>query len=384
MDTYFAPAERCSDEELHERVKTVSRNPVIDGLLKFTSGLLAILDEHRQILAVNASMLEMLGIEDASAVLGLRPGEAIGCVHADEEPGGCGTAISCRTCGAAIAIVTTLANDTPTERTCAATIMREGQEIDVCLQVRCVPIDLNGRRFLLLYLQDITSQQKWVSLERAFFHDIMNILNGLVGSAELLNLDGYNPELVATVGELAMQLKNEIAIQRTLSDTKSQGYELALQRVTAGQVVKGIRNVFANHPVAESKSFSIIVPFPDLSFTTDYSLLLKVLVNMLTNAFEATEKGGEVRSRIDRGEKNVSFSVWNKRAIPENIRPRIFQRHFSTKTGSGHGIGTFSMKLFGEEFLGGKVSFTTSEDEGTTFSLTLPSTVPEDSMPKEQ
>ncbi|MBI5571165.1 MAG: HAMP domain-containing histidine kinase [Desulfomonile tiedjei] len=384
MDTYFAPAERCSDEELREQVEIVSRNPVIDGLLKFTSGLLAILDEHRQILAVNASLLEMLGIEDTSAVLGLRPGEAIYCVHADEGPGGCGTAIACSSCGAAIAIVTTLANDTPTERTCAATVKREGQEIDVCFQVRCVPIKFDGRRFLLLFLQDITSQQKWVSLERVFFHDIMNILNGVIGTTELMTLDGCDQDLVEILGELAVQLKNEIAIQRVLSDTKHQGYELARQRVTTGQVVKGIRNVFANHPVAESKSFTIIVPFPDLSVNTDYSLLLKVLVNMLTNAFEATDTNGEVRFRIDRGEKTVSFSVWNKLPIPENVRPRIFQRHFTTKTGAGRGIGTFSMKLCGEDLLGGKVSFTTSEDEGTTFSLTLPSTEPEDSMPSEQ
>jgi hypothetical protein len=382
VDTFFAPPERCSEEELSEQVDRISRNPVIDGLLNFTSGLLAILDEHRQILAVNASMLEMLGIEDASEVLGLRPGEALSCVHADETSGGCGTTISCRTCGAALAIVTTLANDTPTERTCAATVTREGEEIDVCFQVRCVPITFDGHRFLLLFLQDITPQQKWVSLERAFFHDIMNILNGVVGITELLTLDGYDPELVTTVSELAMQLNNELAMQRVLAGTKNQRYELALQQVTAGQVVKGIKNVFTNHPVAEGKSLDIIELTPGLSFTTDYSLLLRVLVNMLTNAFEATDKGGEVRFRIDPGDRTVSFSVWNERAIPEDIRSRIFKRHFTTKAGAGRGVGTFSMKLFGEDFLRGKVDFTTSEDEGTVFKLTVPWTQLGDTLPK--
>jgi len=37
----------------------------------------------------------------------------------------------------------------------------------------------------------------------------------------------------------------------------------------------------------------------------------------------------------------------------------------------GRGLGTFSMKLFGEEFLGAKVNFKTSELEGTVFSLRL-------------
>ena len=52
--------------------------------------------------------------------------------------------------------------------------------------------------------------------------------------------------------------------------------------------------------------------------------------------------------------------------------PRIFQRSFSAKADPGHGLGTYSMRLFAEQYLGGKVTFTTSKDEGTTFSLVLP------------
>jgi sensor histidine kinase regulating citrate/malate metabolism len=51
---------------------------------------------------------------------------------------------------------------------------------------------------------------------------------------------------------------------------------------------------------------------------------------------------------------------------------RIFQRNYSTKSDSGRGLGTYSMKLFGETYLGGKVDFTSSESEGTTFHLRLP------------
>jgi sensor histidine kinase regulating citrate/malate metabolism len=53
-------------------------------------------------------------------------------------------------------------------------------------------------------------------------------------------------------------------------------------------------------------------------------------------------------------------------AVPE-ISNRLFQRNFSTKSEAGRGIGTYSMKLFGEKVLGGKVSFTSSEEDGTLF-----------------
>jgi len=371
MNTYFAPPERCSEEELRKQLDIVSRNPVIDSLLKFTSGFLAILDSHRQILAVNDSMLQMLGIDDAANVLGLRPGEAIGCIHSAEEPGGCGTAKPCSTCGAAIAIVSALADEVPSQRTCAATIKRNGQETDVCFQVRCVSFPFEGYRFLLFFMQDITSQERWAALERVFFHDILNFVSGVVGAVEFMTSEGTDPELLTALREQAWRLKNEIDIQRVLADTKGQEYQLSMQEVTANHIVTGVKNLFTNHPVAAGKSLMINEPTANFTVWTDYSLLMRVLTNMVTNAFEATDKGGEVRFWIDRGKNTVTFFVWNKKAIPEDIRQRIFQRHFTTKDGAGRGIGTFSMKLLGEDFLRGKVDFTTSEQEGTVFSFTV-------------
>jgi signal transduction histidine kinase len=49
----------------------------------------------------------------------------------------------------------------------------------------------------------------------------------------------------------------------------------------------------------------------------------------------------------------------------------MFQRSFSTK-GAGRGLGSYSVKLLSERYLNGKVSFTSSEDEGTTFIARYP------------
>jgi len=67
----------------------------------------------------------------------------------------------------------------------------------------------------------------------------------------------------------------------------------------------------------------------------------------------------------------VDFSVNNPSKMSIEVQKQIFQRSFSTK-GSGWGIGTYSMKLFGEKYLGGTVSFESSEEEGTTFHIVLP------------
>jgi sensor histidine kinase regulating citrate/malate metabolism len=64
--------------------------------------------------------------------------------------------------------------------------------------------------------------------------------------------------------------------------------------------------------------------------------------------------------------------VWNGGAIERSVASQIFKRSFSTKPGRGRGLGTFSMKLFGERYLGGVVSLHSTERDGTTFSITLP------------
>jgi signal transduction histidine kinase len=93
---------------------------------------------------------------------------------------------------------------------------------------------------------------------------------------------------------------------------------------------------------------------------------------MLKNALEATEIGGTVVIRCVRQGEHVVFSVNNPSVMPQEVQLQIFQRSFSTKAGTGRGIGTYSVKLLGEHYLGGKVEFSSEESEGTTFTITLP------------
>lgn len=67
------------------------------------------------------------------------------------------------------------------------------------------------------------------------------------------------------------------------------------------------------------------------------------------------------------------FSVWNDGFIQPEVQRRIFQRDFTTKDQPGRGIGTFSMKLLGEDLLGGRVTFTSSVEKGTVFRFFCPS-----------
>jgi sensor histidine kinase regulating citrate/malate metabolism len=57
--------------------------------------------------------------------------------------------------------------------------------------------------------------------------------------------------------------------------------------------------------------------------------------------------------------------------MPRSVQLQVFNRSFSTK-GAGRGLGTYSMKLLTERFLGGRVWFTSTREAGTTFYASYP------------
>jgi len=132
--------------------------------------------------------LTALNIDNPQAVFGLRPGEALNCAYAFEESGGCGTSRYCSSCGAAIAIVASQHSDAPVERLCAVTTQKDNESVDMVFKVRAQKFVVDDEEFTLLFLNDITGEYQKSGLERTFFHDINNMLCGLLGASEMLSV----------------------------------------------------------------------------------------------------------------------------------------------------------------------------------------------------
>jgi hypothetical protein len=92
---------------------------------------------------------------------------------------------------------------------------------------------------------------------------------------------------------------------------------------------------------------------------------------MIKNALEAIPQGQTVTLQCQEQGDDVVFSVNNPGVMPRDVQRQVFQRSFSTKSKSGRGIGTHSIKLLGERYLGGEVGFTSDPSDGTTFSIRL-------------
>jgi len=374
MITYFASPERADGSDLQHAIEYVSASPLMSALLRAANGMLAVLNEKRQILAVNDSFLRMLNIENPAKALGLRPGEAVKCIHADEMPGGCGTSRFCSTCGAAIAIVASLASEQPVERTCAIAFRKGDKQEDMCLSVRSCLTTVGDMRLVLLYLQDITMAHRWAALGRVFLHDLNNQIASLRMASELLRTEGAAPggELSKTVSLLAGRLADEVKLQQALLQGDSWDYQPVLQVLPVDRILREACAVATGQPAAGGRALRMTSELPGRNLRTDPYLVLRILNNMLLNAFEATAAGGEVRLWAEGEKDRITFCVWNKSGIPEDVGRRVFQRNFSTKEEPGRGLGTYSMKLLGEKLLGGTVDFTSSKSGGTVFRLRLP------------
>ena len=371
--TWFLPAERAAPATLDAQITWALTNPVIDGILTTWSGAAAVLNPERQIVALNSRYLEAIGFDDPAEALGLRPGEAIGCSHAKETAGGCGTSPSCATCGAAIAIVAAMARERPEERDCVITVPRDGRDIDVDLKVHAAPLELDGQSFTLLTLADVSTDRRRAALEKAFFHDLSNLVAGLAGACAAL--DDRDPGERAAAAQdlhlLTTRLSREVQMQRAIASARPGALRIHLERVQVSRVVDQMQKLFQHHPVAAGKALRVSLA-GDGAIDTDGFLLHRIVTNMLVNAFEASPPGGEVRLTVEDLPEGPVFKVWNAGAIPPPLASRIFHRYFSTKSGEGRGQGTFVMKLFGETYLKGRIGFTSSPEAGTAFELRLP------------
>jgi signal transduction histidine kinase len=375
-ETFFAPAARANSEDLQKTIDAVSRSPIVDSIMRTFGGLIAILNEERQIVTLNYALLDSLGVPDAAEALGLRPGEAAGCVHAHDHPGGCGTSQYCSTCGAAIAIVASLRSGVPEDRECVLTIRRDDKTKDIDFAVRCAPIEMQGMRLLLLFLRDMSEDKRRGALEQTFFHDVKSLLASLSVAGDML-ADAHKQDVVVkSVRHAIAMLAKEVEVQQSLVPAGSAELLMKPQVTSVSDILERTRKNYVAHSAAVDRRLAISVPGVDTAIVTDPSLVQRVLMNLITNALEATPVGGEVRvwTEPEAGVTGpaVRFLIWNATAIAPDVSARVFQRYFSTKAGIGRGFGLFTARWLADRHLRGEVTYTSDDIDGTTFSLSLP------------
>jgi signal transduction histidine kinase len=372
MNTYFAPVARASEEELQQQVQNLLEAQLPTRVFDLIPNIVLMLNRQRQIVFANQAFLHLLGHEDASSILGLRPGEALNCVNLQGAEESCGSTRFCRQCGAVRAILNSQSGQKDTQE-CQLS-RQEGSEIhSLDLLVCASPFEYNREKFTLFTITDISDEKRRQALERIFFHDVINTAGGIKGFLEAYVQDNsyLDKDDLAMVYDFSERLLDEIMAQRDLLAAENNELPVHLGEINSLAFLDKMILLYRNNPVAKNKEIVISDGAESMHIETDPVLLGRVLGNLLKNALEASKPGETIIIGCNKVENNILFWVHNFSSIPEDIQVKLFKRSFSTK-GAGRGLGTYSVRLITERYLKGEVSCFSEPEKGTTFKILLP------------
>jgi len=353
--------------QVDQSIKIIENKQLID-FVESISQMVLILNKQQQIVYANKSYREFFNSFETKKIVGLRPGDTFKCRNALSSKYGCGTTKFCKSCGAANAIIEAVSGNRSTRECKIQTIQNE----TIDLRVTASPLCIDEEELTLFSIIDISHEKRRRSLERIFIHDILNIAGGISGlSAILKEIEDPKEmrEVADTIEVAAQNLIEEIQTQREIGSAERGDLTLHYTEVQTLEVLNELKNLYSNHDTNKGKPI-IVHGNENHCILTDRTLLKRILGNMVKNAVEAIEPNDKISIGCTGLGNKVRFHVHNNSVIPEEIKSELFKRFYSTKQ-IGRGIGTYSMKLFGEKYLKGKVWFSSSPEKGTNFYIEL-------------
>lgn len=337
-----------------------------------------LLDPDEKVILVNINFLKLFSYTNGDHLTGKKPGEIFNCIFAIDTICESQNANHCHNCGVNLSLNGNKVTSQRFTESCNLTFIDESGHIDDLhnMKVTTSPFTLNGEKLSLFSITDISNDVRRRLLEKIFFHDVLNKAGNIVGILDVLNLigsdDERSDELYESLKNTSRDLISEIKYQRDLSSAENNELTPVFALTSSMGILNSTKNEITNSEVANNREILIASSSVDQQIKTDGVLLRRVLINMLKNALEATKSGETVTLGCELiNQENIRFWVHNDTLIPSQIQMLLFNKTTSTK-GAGRGLGTFSMRLIGEKYLRGKVSFISARDTGTCFMIDVP------------
>ncbi|HOW64070.1 MAG TPA: sensor histidine kinase [Candidatus Paceibacterota bacterium] len=370
--TEFVASERVPIAVIRKQASFFSQSPLALSLVNASGNALLILNQQRQIVFATETARKLTGAIDAKILLGKRPGEALGCVHAQETAHDCGKTQFCAHCGALKAIVSSLGGVPDTQECRMTRVINLNQEA-LDLLVTATPFQIEQERFTILSINDISHQKRRQALEKVFVQNLSNLTTSLEEFVHPLKNQIPNrlKDDVVRIQSGLNVLADELRTQRLLIAAEQGSLNPNLQSLQSAGVLSELQLAFARHPVCEGKTIQIDPDSHSVEFQGDADLVRCVLGILVKNALEAIESGQKVTLSCKQVGKAVHLKVHNPSSMTKAVQLQVFKRSFSTKS-ANRGLGTYTARLLADRFLKGKVTFQSNSKAGTMFCLTLP------------
>ncbi|MBL7971066.1 MAG: GHKL domain-containing protein [Prolixibacteraceae bacterium] len=372
MNTTYTLPEREPQENIAQKHLSLEKIAYMKDLFSSMSHIICILNKSNQVIFFNEKVIEKYGLNLQQDIFGARPGELLQCINSKNDTGGCGTSEKCQYCGAFNALCESWKKKNKTVKECRIVRQLETNTVQIDLEITAAPFSYEQDEYLVVSLQDITEKKRKELLERIFYHDIINVAGSLCGIFQILpSLSGKEKdEFLQIADSLSNQIVDEIKTQQQINKAESGELRVSENRIETKPFLLKVSDKIRHHQVALQKQIETNDYTGNLAFTSDETILTRILINMAKNALEAIDPGQKITISA-RKTNNIRIEVHNPSYMEREIQLQLFQRSFSTKD-NNRGIGTYSMKLLGEGYLNGSVSFESTPDQGTTFFIELP------------
>jgi PAS domain S-box-containing protein len=253
-----------------------------------------------------------------------------------------------------------------------------------------------GEKIGLLTLVDITKQKKAEDAKSEFVslasHQLRTPIAGMKWSAELLQMDNpesltdrqhkYIDRLLESIRRMAILVDDFLRVSRFELGTFQPEYDHVNLHELFADIIEE-QSVRANQKNIEVKTFFD----PTItSIKTDPNLIRMMITNLYTNAVKYTREAGTIHVGFGKKDGDLIITVQdNGMGIPPGDQDAIFSKLFRAGNAvrnvpDGTGLGLYIVKE-AVGVLRGNVSFTSTENIGTTFEILLPlETVPRESV----
>ena len=222
---------------------------------------------------------------------------------------------------------------------------------------------------------DVTESQNAEQMRREFSanvsHELKTPLQGIIGSAELLESGMVKPEdtsrFVGHIRKEASRLVNLIEDIIRLSQL-DEGVQLPAEQVDMRQLAEDVKEILA--PSAAEKQVSISVSGAGFTVMGVRRMLHEVVYNLCDNAIKYNVPGGSVTIHAENNRLVVSDTGIG---IPAEHKDRIFERFYRvdkshSKASGGTGLG-LSIVKHAAAYHKAEISLESTPGKGTTITI---------------
>jgi len=218
-------------------------------------------------------------------------------------------------------------------------------------------------------------------IERITRHDLKSPLNLIMYLSKSIkkagdNLTDNQIDQLDKIYHAGNRLSNVINMSLDLYKMEQGIYRLSATPIDIKAILDDI--VQDNHSLIKRKHVTMGIYINDKPATEGYifkisgekQLFYSMLANLIKNAIEASPQNETIAIQLLYS-NNLTIAINNQGTVPKGIQDTFFEKYVTSGKTDGTGLGTYSARLIAET-MGGCITMHSSEEDGTTITITFP------------